>query len=217
MRLTWTLILMFHFIPHILAPPTSTTPTHSPTLTRHITSVSPTHPYTYRPPIIHPTRTHIPFGGTEHRPPGPTRTRGPDGPHRRPAHGQTPIVIFFEVLCGVLAVALFFGALRFCRSYRKTPRRDRILNVINRHRLQLELEELQRRPPTRRFSLQEPAPPYLPRPPSYDGSLPVQQNGGIHYAEIPSSSPPDSPIIPRRSLQGADTLASPPDNVLLNR
>lgn len=167
--------------------------------------------FTHHPPLEHtrtrfsalPTTHVLQFPpaqsafGTQTHVPAPAHTRHPDDKsrHRR----QTPIIIFFEVLCGVVAVALFLGILRFCCSYRKTPAHDRVTGVINRHRLQMELDELQRRPPVRRrFSVQDPAPPYVPRPPSY---VEVSASRGPEYTEVPIASPPNSPPLLRASLE----------------
>jgi hypothetical protein len=77
------------------------------------------------------------------------------------------------------------------------------MGVVNRHRLQQELEELERNPlARRRVSIQEPAPPYCPRPPSYvEQPSSPPQTYAIDYAEIPTASPPGSPVMRRRSLE----------------
>lgn len=99
----------------------------------------------------------------------PTLLPEPRTHHDRNRTGQTPILIFFEVLSGLAGLVLCLGLLRCCNSYRRTPPRDRISDIVQRHQLQVEIEELRRRPPrpVMAFLLQEPAPPYLPRPPSY--------------------------------------------------
>jgi len=104
--------------------------------------------------------------------PSPFHTRPPHSvlPQAQPQQsGQKPIFVVFEVLGGVLASGLLLGLLRCCYQYNKAPQRDRIAEVLNRHNLQRELEELERNPNIlRRQSLREPAPPYFPAPPSYE-------------------------------------------------
>jgi hypothetical protein len=112
----------------------------------------------------------------------------------------------FEVLGGVVAGLLLLSFLRCCNNYRKTPRRDRIADIVHRHNLQRELEELERNPRTlRRPSLPEPAPPYFPRPPSYDIPPASQDHTSSHfqrsersvspsvYSAVSTSSPPSTP------------------------
>ncbi|KAF5321214.1 hypothetical protein D9619_000494 [Psilocybe cf. subviscida] len=151
--------------------------------------------------------------------PNPTRTRNPPPPpftgipDKHPVNnhsGQRPIAIAFEVLGGVFAGLLLLSFLRCCNNYRKTPRRDRIAEIVHRHNLQRELEELERNPRAlRRPSLPEPAPPYFPRPPSYD-TPPSQHSASSHshrsersvspsvYSAVstysPSSTPPMSEV-----------------------
>lgn len=135
--------------------------------------------------------------------PGPFHTRPPDPepgnfnrPH--PRARQKPILIVFEVLGGLVALFLLLGLLRCCYQYKKAPKRDRIAEVLNRHRLQRELEELERNPHIlRRPSLREPAPPYYPAPPSYDLITSTPTAAGVHYTDMDtrnlSSSSSQSP------------------------
>lgn len=112
-------------------------------------------------------------------------------PHTPSSHsGQKPIFVVFAVLGGVLVSGLLLGLVRCCYQYKKAPGRDRIAEILNRHNLQREMEELERNPRMlRRPSLREPAPPYYPAPPSYEivTSTP----------DYTSSSPLPQPIPPR--------------------
>ncbi|GLB34030.1 hypothetical protein LshimejAT787_0109140 [Lyophyllum shimeji] len=187
----WIFAILLSFIvaAHAASSTTSTgSETHVPLTMPTEIHKPPIPPHVHRPSIFipkPPTATLQDFStelapfGTETRVPRPTRTRGPDFGNHSPSH-QSPIVIFFEALCGLVGVFIFLVLLRFCYSYRKTPEQDRVSAFIDRHRLQREMEELQRRPPIRRFSIQEPAPPYMPRPPSYaEVALPTVEYVGI--------------------------------------
>lgn len=129
------------------------------------------------------------------RPPGPR-------PTGRFQTNQRPLNIAFEVLGGILAAGMLLGFLRCCYNYRKTPRRDRIADILHRHHLQRELEELERNPAAlRRPSLREPAPPYFPRPPSYEHMNSTHQGTAPHrvdYSAVPTYSPPPSPPMSQR-------------------
>ena len=129
------------------------------------------------------------------RPPGPR-------PTGRFQTNQRPLNIAFEVLGGILAAGMLLGFLRCCYNYRKTPRRDRIADILHRHHLQRELEELERNPAAlRRPSLREPAPPYFPRPPSYEHMNSTHQGTAPHrvdYSAVPTYSPPPSPLMSQR-------------------
>ena len=116
----------------------------------------------------HSTRATVPFA---------VPTGRPEPRIHRHRIRQTPIFIFFEVLSGLTGLVLCLGLLRCCNSYRRTPPRDRISDIVQRHQLQVEMEELRRRTPLVAFFFQEPAPPYLPRPPSYPADGPPRLAG----------------------------------------
>lgn len=161
------------------------------------------HTSTIHVPNIHPVPTSQFF-------PRPTRTNDPVVPFHSPPSrsrhsGQEPIVVVFEVLGGVLALGFLLCLGRCCYQYRKAPKRDRIAEVLHRHHLQRELEELERNPQILRRpnSLCEPAPPYCPDPPSYeDTSSPI--TAGANYTDMDtrnlssSSAPEPSILIPPR-------------------
>ncbi|KAG6878587.1 hypothetical protein C0993_003042 [Termitomyces sp. T159_Od127] len=90
--------------------------------------------------------------------------------HHSSAHGQTPIVIFFEVFCGIIGVALLSVFVRGVMLYMKTPSPDRVSEIISRYRFHMEIEEDSRRGACRRdrYPVEDPVPPYIPRPPSYE-------------------------------------------------
>lgn len=131
---------------------------------------------------------------------------------------QKPIVIVFEVLGGLIGLAVIISCLRCCYVYNKTPKRDRIAAVLHRHQLERELEELERNPlALRRSPTGDPVPPYFPPPPTYETvtstnstATPPQRSG---YVEVSTASPPSTPPLPTRQLEGAppaSTIPRPP-------
>lgn len=131
---------------------------------------------------------------------------------------QKPINIFFEVLGGVVGLAILISCIRCCYSYNRTPKRDRIAAVLQRHQLERELEELERNPFTlRRSPSNDPVPPYFPPPPTYEvitstnpASSSLQHSG---YLEISTASPPPSPPSPTLQLapsHSRTTIRQPP-------
>ncbi|KAJ3511950.1 hypothetical protein NLJ89_g3804 [Agrocybe chaxingu] len=144
----------------------------------------------------------------------PDRTRGPGrGPPRDPngfqgprrhRGGQRPIIIAFEVLGGLAGAAILFFIGRCLYNYKKAPKRDRIAEILQRHHLEREMEELERNPlALRRTSIQEPAPPYFPRPPSYDETRmapAVSSAARAEYTQVATHSPPSSPPPTHMSL-----------------
>ena len=138
---------------------------------------------------IHPipglTRPTLTFPTTTISVSTPFHTR-PPSPH---PSSQKPIFVVFEVLGGLLAAGLLLGFLRCCYQYNRAPQRDRIAEILNRHNLQRELEELERNPAIlRRPSLREPAPPYFPAPPSYEiiVSIPTANVHRTSYTDMES-------------------------------
>ena len=165
--------------------------------TRHHTS-------TIHVPYIHPIPTTSPTFL-----PRPSRTNDPVVPFQTeiiPSHHShhQPIFVVFEVLGGLLALGFLLCLGRFCYQYRKAPKRDRIAEVLHRHHLEREMEELERNPQILRprNSLCDPAPPYCPRPPSYDGtSSPLRASTNytdMDTRNLPSSLPQPSISIPPR-------------------
>jgi hypothetical protein len=162
--------------------------------TIHVPNIHPI-PLTRSTFLTGPTRTIHPVVPFQTGPPAPSQDSQQSG--------QKTIFVVFEVLGGLLALGLFLCLGRCCYQYRKAPKRDRIAEVLNRHNLQRELEELERNPQIlRRLSLREPAPPYYPAPPSYEVTS-SPSIAGTNYTDmdthdLPSSSPQPSILIPPR-------------------
>ncbi|KAF8897842.1 hypothetical protein BD779DRAFT_405121 [Infundibulicybe gibba] len=149
------------------------------------------------PPHITPTRTK--------RPPIPAQTDPPRG--GSPA-GHKPIAILFEVLGGIAGVVFLALTLRCVYVYKRTPHQDRIAAIVNRHRLQREMEELERNPrPLWRPRNWEPAPPYFPPPPEYVGPANVST---VAVTEHPTRDS-DSPPLPERPLPQTPLPPTPPN------
>jgi hypothetical protein len=178
-------------------PPTELTTTQI----HHITAL--------HPPPTQFTPTQLTF-----TPSSPVPTPWQTNPANRRRH-VNPAAIFLAIFGSVVGFGLFLGLTRCLYNYSKTPPRDRISGVMNRYQLQRELEELERNPfALRRTSLREPAPPYIPKPPSYTERPSSPRVPGLEYAEVHSGSPspPGSPIASRGSLEAhpaAPTNSSP--------
>ena len=158
------------------------------TNTHHITTL-------HHPPF-HFTPTQLTF-----TPSLPVTTPWQSNPATDRRRRTNPATIFLAAFGGVIGLGLFLGLIRCLYNYSKTPRRDRISGVLNRYRLQRELEELERNPfALRHPSLREPAPPYIPKPPSYTERS-SSPRPGPEYADAHNESPPASPITLRRSLE----------------
>lgn len=130
-------------------------PSHSTTLHRF--------PPTTRSPLAHqtqPTTVHVPI------PPDATVS---DRPHHH--NHELPIHIFFEVLGGLLGLAVVVGCSRCCYIYGVTPKRDRIVAILERHQLDRELAEMDRTSHPLRREL-TPLPVYFPPPPTYENGTP---------------------------------------------
>ncbi|KAF8974169.1 hypothetical protein BDZ97DRAFT_1911383 [Flammula alnicola] len=227
------LFFLFYVLQLVTAVPASSSSSHSSSSSSSSTShrSSSIHiPHTL--PSTRPNSilgTHAPVFPTHTRIPpvpnnpvftnAPTHTRDPfQGPSHASQPSQKPISIVFEVLGGLFAVALLLGFLRCFHNYRKTPHRDRIADILQRHQLHRELEELERNPAAlRRPSLREPAPPYFPRPPSYDAMNPSLPAVSIlprasapprtEYSAVNPYSPPPSPPMSERILLPTPAVA----------
>ena len=134
-------------------------------------------------PIPHTPSTSLPF--TPHR--QPPATSHPDPPSVAPhtsrvASHQPVVAIVFEVIAGLVALFILLSLARCLYSWRKTPSRDRIAVLVNRHQLEREMAELEREQLERRrrqwrqqHSILVPPPPPYQRAPSYE-SLPEVEN-----------------------------------------
>ncbi|KDR83889.1 hypothetical protein GALMADRAFT_133286 [Galerina marginata CBS 339.88] len=215
--------ILFLLVSFATAAPTSSTTSHTPTLSNspsHSPSTSAHRNTSSRIPHIFTThaqsiqiltRPALPTRSRESPFPIHTRPPPPPPPFAQARHSQKPISIAFEVLGGLFASLIFFSVVRCCYNYKKTPHRDRIADILHRHNLQRELEELERNPAAiRRPSLREPAPPYFPRPPSYDEMVPpqpVRTAPHAEYSAVSMYSPPPSPPMSQRILPGSTSTA----------
>lgn len=88
------------------------------------------------------------------------------------SHHQPPVAIAFEVIGGLLLLTLLLCCGRCMYKYRRVPARDRISLVLDRHRLERELEEMEEAHPyRRRTSLARPPPPAYQHAPAYDEAV----------------------------------------------
>ncbi|KAJ2916445.1 hypothetical protein MD484_g3987, partial [Candolleomyces efflorescens] len=122
---------------------------------------------------------------------------GPKKHRRRPVH---PVVIMFSVLGGLMALGLLVALGRCIAARKRGPKRDRIAEVMERHRLHQELDHLNR---NSFFSVPahhdpEPAPPYYPPPPTYDasGASVIHSTHRNGYINLSSGSPPPGQSAP---------------------
>jgi hypothetical protein len=108
---------------------------------------------------------------------------------RRPVH---PVVIMFSVLGGLMVLGLFVALGRCVAARKRGPKRDRIAEVMERHRLQQELAHLNRNSFFSVPAPPEPAPPYYPPPPTYDasGASVIHSTHRNGYINLSSGSPP---------------------------
>ncbi|KLO15671.1 hypothetical protein SCHPADRAFT_995672 [Schizopora paradoxa] len=87
-------------------------------------------------------------------------------------HGQPPAAIAFEVIGGLALLALILCCARCAYKYRRVPARDRVALILDRHRLERELEEMEEAQPyRRRTSLTRPPPPAYQNAPAYDEAI----------------------------------------------
>lgn len=114
------------------------------------------------PTASQPSRTQLPE---------PLRTSHKPEDSRRQA-SQRDVSITLGAIAGTFLFGFLLAIFRCIYRYKRPPKRDRIAEVLQRHNLHCEMQELERNPfAFRRPSLREPAPPYFPRPPSYADSV----------------------------------------------
>jgi len=83
------------------------------------------------------------------------------------SHHQSPVAIFFEVAGSIVGLAVLLMLGRCVYRYRRTPGRDRIAGILDRHRLERELAEIEEAAPGRRTSVVRNPPPPYQRAPEY--------------------------------------------------
>lgn len=207
----FSLLHLLCLLPRLLAVPTSSTGAATRSVP-HIPPFSSSRRLHSSSTPIHTRPTSAVHSFRTTQPSIPTHTEAPL--HVVHPHHSSPasIAIIFEVIAGIIAFGVIVSLTRCFYIYKRTPKRDRIAEVLNRHHLQRELAELGHNSIIiRRPSLREPAPPYFPRPPSYDATLttPVSAPQQAEYEELGTSSPPHSPHLLRRTESPPPTHAGP--------
>ncbi|TDL29235.1 hypothetical protein BD410DRAFT_892572 [Rickenella mellea] len=149
------------------APSTKNTSSHS---VSHSHSHSLSHsrtgfrPPSTTPPFHFPNPANAPPAHTHHIPPSPTPTST--------RHGISPAGILFSAIGGVVGLAVVLALLRCLYKYKRTPHRDRIAALLDRHRLDRELREMEEERITghRPGVIVPPPPPYICAP-NYDEAI----------------------------------------------
>ncbi|KAG7447452.1 uncharacterized protein BT62DRAFT_1074847 [Guyanagaster necrorhizus] len=192
LALRWSMLL--YILPCVLSAPTFVTDHHRVHLapatmiqasSSTVNTLSPLPLHNWRPPL----REHSP---------SPAKGASGDSKH------QGSVATFLEIIGGTIAMAIILSVIRCITSYRCIPKRDHIAAVIDRHPTHREIDELEyRMSPSsdcKRSSLQEPPPPYFPRPPAYD---------------ILEETPPPSPV--RSEFIQVDIACPPPSRTITSQ
>lgn len=117
---------------------------------------------------------------------------------RSSAHGQPVVAIVFEVLAGAAGLFIVLALARCLYSYKRTPSRDRIGALLNRHRLEREMEDLEQRDRMARISRAlepyrwRPPPPPYQHAPAYDSV--VNADSSIDWGRPTQPVPSHSPL-----------------------
>jgi len=214
MRLIGLQLVLFLTLTLIYAAPADNVPANSPTQTSSTESSSnpgksgsstSTHLSTHKATTDdrHPATTSGAEHATAHPtattdPPAASTTRDASSPsesiqHHHPDdghHSTSTAVLIFEILGVLAAVLVVLGIVRCLLIYSRTPNQDRIVNILHRHQLQREMEELERNPRLfHRNSLIEPPPPPYLRPPDYqDDCTPLSRPGHRPNLSLAESS-----------------------------
>ncbi|KAI0796967.1 hypothetical protein C8Q75DRAFT_802631 [Abortiporus biennis] len=140
------------------------------------------------------TQTHSLPITIHHGPPGMVPTSQPHPPQAATSGShskkQPVVAIVFEVLAGIAGLAVILGLVRCFYVWKRTPSRDRIQTLLSRHRLEREMEELEREDLQRRMqhvrrtSLYRPPPPPYLQAPAYDEVV-CENNDHAHDHERP--------------------------------
>ncbi|KAL4249672.1 hypothetical protein ABKN59_007039 [Abortiporus biennis] len=140
------------------------------------------------------TQTHSLPITIHHGPPGMVPTSQPHPPQAATSGShskkQPVVAIVFEILAGIAGLAVILGLVRCFYVWKRTPSRDRIQTLLSRHRLEREMEELEREDLQRRMqhvrrtSLYRPPPPPYLQAPAYDEVV-CENNDHAHDHERP--------------------------------
>ncbi|TCD69236.1 hypothetical protein EIP91_008339 [Steccherinum ochraceum] len=121
-------------------------------------------------PHLVPGPNPTPFPPFHNGPPGPQPPRPPQaGPASRSHRRITTVGLVFACLGGIAATLILFAMARCFYIWRRTPSRDRIAGLLQRHHLDREMEEREREDLTRRMREQA-APRWKPPPPPYQNA-----------------------------------------------
>jgi len=176
-----------------LHPAASSSASHS---TANKPQAVPTHPAAAHSHSLPSPSTHFTFH------PHPVPTASLDGPASpsvnnptlqtpHSSHHQPPVAIAFEVIAGFALLSLILCCGRCMYKYRRMPARDRISAILDRHRLERELEEMEEAHPyARRTSLTRPPPPAYQHAPAYEG---VSEDGQTPTTETLTRSEHEEP------------------------
>lgn len=190
-----------------LSPAASTSTSRSRTTSRSQSASRTRHPHSGTPSLFSPSVLHHPSATASPAAAATTRTRHPQGegpvpnterprPHHRKGSERGRIVaIVFGVLGGLVGVFLLYTLARCLFSWRRTPERDRIQTLLDRHYLGQEMEQREREAMETRLlrsammgrssMTSPPPPPYQPAP-AYDAVVGV----------APTPHPPPNPHVP---------------------
>ena len=119
-------------------------------------------------------------------------------PSPQKSTGQSTSSIVLEVLAGIVAAVVLFLVGRCYYSYRRTPARDRIGALLNRHRLEREMEEMER-DRMERFSRAldsrrwRPPPPPYQHAPEYESVITSDDSIDWGRPSLPPTTHPPSP------------------------
>lgn len=122
----------------------------------------------------------------------------------RTKSSQRNAIIAISTIGGTFVLCFLLALVRCACRYKRPPKRDRIAEAIERDNLQREMEQLARDPHALRQPLvREPAPPYIPRPPSYSETLSesLPRVGTDRNVQPPTMNSPSSLGVPITNSQ----------------
>ncbi|THH28800.1 hypothetical protein EUX98_g5396 [Antrodiella citrinella] len=178
----------------IIRPHSSGTSAHLPISHSHPLPAT-SHHLTH-PSFVPPTETDSPQPGVpDRRPPHPLATAAVSPRHK----SISTVSLVFAVLGGIALVLGLLSLIRCLYVYRRTPSRDRIAGLMNRHQLDQEMEEREREQLARRIQervrpvWKPPPPPYMPAPPAYDIVGDTDAEPAAHSSVDPHRDADDRP------------------------